>query len=268
MEKLTASQRLKAGKWLKDECVFIQEKKDHKIPLDPTEKEILARFENQDPDNLSELERDLMNQCNAEENYEIARLYEAIDDDGDPNIELAVEFYKKAAEQDHTDAQYELATMYESGRCVSKDQGEALKWYKKAANRGHMDAHNALIILRESQESFDNKIIAQKSQESFEPLDEEFDLARQRKKEEEERLNNSDGIEELKVIEDKSLTEENMSFWGSDDEKGLGKNEKRYRIRIKEDQNGARVFIDYPNGKLNNTETAKSILKIIYEHLR
>ena len=90
----------------------------------------------------------------------------------------------------------------------------------------------------------------------------------QRKKEEEERLNNSDGIEELKVIEDKSLTEEIMSFWGSDDEKGLGKNEKRYRIRIKEDQNGARVFIDYPNGKLNNTETAKSILKIIYEHLR
>ena len=90
----------------------------------------------------------------------------------------------------------------------------------------------------------------------------------QRKKEEEERLNNSNGIDELKVIEDKSLTEEIMSFWGSDDEKGLGKNEKRYRIRIKEDQNGARVFIDYPNGKLNNTETAKSILKIIYEHLR
>ena len=90
----------------------------------------------------------------------------------------------------------------------------------------------------------------------------------QRKKEEEERLNNSNGIDELKVIEDKSLTEEIMSFWGSDDEKGLGKNEKRYRIRIKEDQNGARVFIDYPNGKLNNTKTAKSILKIIYEHLR
>ena len=90
----------------------------------------------------------------------------------------------------------------------------------------------------------------------------------QRKKEEEESLNNSDGTEKLEVVEDKSLTEEIMSFWGSDEEKGLGKNEKRYRIRIKEDQDGARVFIDYPNGKLNNTMTAKSILNIIFEHLR
>ena len=88
-----------------------------------------------------------------------------------------------------------------------------------------------------------------------------------RKKEEEERINNMEE-EGVEVIEDKSLTEEIMSFWGSDDEKGVGKNEKRYRIRIKEDQSGARVFIDYPNGKLNNTKTAKSILNIIYEHLR
>jgi outer membrane protein assembly factor BamC len=89
-----------------------------------------------------------------------------------------------------------------------------------------------------------------------------------RKREEEERLNNSDESKEVKIVEDKSLTEEIMSFWGSDKEEGLGKNEKRYRIRIKEDQNGVRVFMDYPNGKLNNTKTAKSILNIIYEHLR
>jgi len=88
----------------------------------------------------------------------------------------------------------------------------------------------------------------------------------QRKKEEEENLKNSN--EKVEIIEDKSLTEEIMSFWGSDDEQGLGKNEKRYRIRITEEQNGTRVFMDYPNGKLNNTKTAKSILNIIYEHLR
>tara|TARA_B110000003_G_scaffold11518_2_gene11625 strand:+ start:12887 stop:14239 length:1353 start_codon:yes stop_codon:yes gene_type:complete len=86
-----------------------------------------------------------------------------------------------------------------------------------------------------------------------------------RRKEDEENLNNSG---EVKVIEDKSLTEEIMSLWGAGDEKGLGKNEKRYRIRIKKDQNGSRVFMDYPNGKINNTKTAKSILNIIYEHLR
>ena len=94
------------------------------------------------------------------------------------------------------------------------------------------------------------------------------DEEEQRKREEEERLNNSDESKEVKIVEDKSLTEEIMSFWGSDKEEGLGKNEKRYRIRIKEDQNGVRVFMDYPNGKLNNTKTAKSILNIIYEHLR
>ncbi len=90
----------------------------------------------------------------------------------------------------------------------------------------------------------------------------------QRKQEEEERINNAVDSKETEVVEDKSLTEEIMSLWGSDDEDGLGKNEKRYRIRIKEDNQGARVFMDYPNGKLNNTRTAKSILKIIYEHLR
>jgi len=90
----------------------------------------------------------------------------------------------------------------------------------------------------------------------------------QRIKEEEEALNNLDETEKTEVIEDKSLTEKITSLWGSDDEKGLGKNERRYRVRIKEDQDGARVFMDYPNGKLNNTKTAKSILNIIYEHLR
>ena len=30
----------------------------------------------------------------------------------------------------------------------------------------------------------------------------------------------------------------------------------------------AQSLYDYPNGKLNNTMTAKSILNIIYEHLR
>ena len=90
----------------------------------------------------------------------------------------------------------------------------------------------------------------------------------QRIKEEEERLNNLGVTEETEVIEDKSLTEKIKSLWGTDDEKGLSKNEKRYRIRIKEDKDGARVYMDYPNGKLNNTKTAKSILNIIYEHLR
>jgi len=56
--------------------------------------------------------------------------------------------------------------------------------------------------------------------------------------------------------------------WGSDDEKILSKNERRYRIRILPLENGAKVYIDYPDGRINNSSEAQKILKIMYEHLK
>jgi len=56
--------------------------------------------------------------------------------------------------------------------------------------------------------------------------------------------------------------------WGADDEKSLAKDERRYRIRIVPLENGAKVYIDYPDGKVNKTSDAQKILKIIYEHLK
>jgi outer membrane protein assembly factor BamC len=52
------------------------------------------------------------------------------------------------------------------------------------------------------------------------------------------------------------------------DEGGLSKDERRYRIRILPREKGAKVYIDYPDESVNNTNGAQIILKIIYEHLK
>jgi len=45
----------------------------------------------------------------------------------------AVKWYRKAAEQDHALAQYNLGACYAFGQGVAKDCVEAVKWYRKAA---------------------------------------------------------------------------------------------------------------------------------------
>ena len=52
----------------------------------------------------------------------------------------AVKWYRKAAEQGHTQAQFYLGNMYDKGRGVSEDKAEALNWWRKAAEQGHEDA--------------------------------------------------------------------------------------------------------------------------------
>ncbi len=56
--------------------------------------------------------------------------------------------------------------------------------------------------------------------------------------------------------------------WGSEEEKTLSKDERRFRVRILPLENGAKVYIDYPDGSMNNSSEAQKILKIIYEHLK
>jgi hypothetical protein len=60
------------------------------------------------------------------------------------DYEEAVKWYRKAANKDHTQAQYNLAQMYRRGQGVLKDDKEATKWYKKAANKGHVGAKDVL----------------------------------------------------------------------------------------------------------------------------
>jgi TPR repeat protein len=52
----------------------------------------------------------------------------------------AVDWYRKAAEQGHSDGQLGLARMYSNGWGVPKEEAEALKWYRKAAENGNLHA--------------------------------------------------------------------------------------------------------------------------------
>ena len=52
----------------------------------------------------------------------------------------AFKCFKKAAEQGHVKAQFELAKCYDIGFGVMSDMQQALFWYRKAAEKGHTDA--------------------------------------------------------------------------------------------------------------------------------
>lgn len=65
--------------------------------------------------------------------------------------EEAFKWYRKAAEQGHPEAQYELGLWYDGlgGSGVEEDEAEAVKWYRKAAEQGHDLARNALSVCYE-----------------------------------------------------------------------------------------------------------------------
>ena len=49
----------------------------------------------------------------------------------------AVKWYRKAAEQNYAEAQYNLGVCYTNGQGVAKDAVEAVKWFRKAAEQNH-----------------------------------------------------------------------------------------------------------------------------------
>ena len=49
----------------------------------------------------------------------------------------AIKWYRKAAEQGHVEAQYNLGNMYFRGETVKQDRLEAIKWYKKVAEQNN-----------------------------------------------------------------------------------------------------------------------------------
>jgi TPR repeat protein len=60
------------------------------------------------------------------------------------NPEHAAMWYRMAAEQGDSDAQYRLGDLYERGDGVELDIGQALKFYQMAADHGNTDALDAL----------------------------------------------------------------------------------------------------------------------------
>ena len=56
----------------------------------------------------------------------------------------AVEWYRKGAEQGHSNSQYMLGYCYDKGKGVTQDHSEAVKWYRMAAEQGNSHAKKML----------------------------------------------------------------------------------------------------------------------------
>lgn len=63
----------------------------------------------------------------------------------------AVEYFQKAAEKDHVDAQYQLACAYCYGDGVRKNEEMCIEWLKKAASKSHKEATELLREILEKQ---------------------------------------------------------------------------------------------------------------------
>jgi len=61
----------------------------------------------------------------------------------------AVYWYRKAAEQGHADAQFNLGIFYREGIIVNQSHEQAAYWYRKAAEQGHADAQFRLGFVYE-----------------------------------------------------------------------------------------------------------------------
>ncbi len=57
-----------------------------------------------------------------------------------------MKWYRKAAEQNYAEAQYNLGVCYANGEGVTKDDVEAVKWYRKAAEQNYAEAQYILGV--------------------------------------------------------------------------------------------------------------------------
>ena len=91
----------------------------------------------------------LANNGDVEAMDTLGAAYEDGEDDEDfgilgieKDLEEAVKWYRKAAEQGYARAQYNLGHCYEYGKGVEKNEIETVKWYRKAAEQGYAVAQN------------------------------------------------------------------------------------------------------------------------------
>ncbi|MFN7140304.1 MAG: tetratricopeptide repeat protein [Limisphaerales bacterium] len=57
------------------------------------------------------------------------------------HYQLAAEWYLKAAEQNHAQAQLNLGIMHAQGQGIPRDISKAVAWFRKAADQGEAGAH-------------------------------------------------------------------------------------------------------------------------------
>ncbi len=75
----------------------------------------------------------------ANSQYSLGESYEELLD-----YKKAIEWYTKAAEQGHRQAQYNLGLIYKEGKGVEQNFGKATKWFSAAARQGDLNAKEQL----------------------------------------------------------------------------------------------------------------------------
>ncbi len=58
-----------------------------------------------------------------------------------------MKWYRRAAEQGHAQAQYNLGLMYANGQGVPQDEQEAVKWFRLGAEQGYAIAQYTLGLM-------------------------------------------------------------------------------------------------------------------------
>ncbi|MDN5054876.1 tetratricopeptide repeat protein [Aliarcobacter butzleri] len=80
------------------------------------------------------------NQNNSNAQFNLATMYshgEGVEKD----YQKAIQWYEESANQNNSNAQCNLATMYRNGEGVAKDIQKAIQWYEKSANQGNPYAY-------------------------------------------------------------------------------------------------------------------------------
>lgn len=95
-------------------------------------------------------DRGIRNPSTASGYYEMG-MYCKAGDGYHTYLKDAAGYFRKAAEKDHVQAQYQLALAYYTGAGVKKDETESIRWLEKAAAKSHKEAGELLSELREKQ---------------------------------------------------------------------------------------------------------------------
>ena len=69
--------------------------------------------------------------------------------DGEPNVQTAMEWYRKALKHGHGRAMFNLAAIYEKGDVVPRDMDKAIRLFIEAEKKGNENARERLLKLQE-----------------------------------------------------------------------------------------------------------------------
>lgn len=130
---------------------FVQKKQENTEPVHKTSEEPVINIDEYDDDYLENLSlKELLDLEHKTHNAKIQNYIGLFYDDTKygpdvpVDLEKAVKWYQKAAEQGFARAQCNLAYMYKNGEGIEKNYVKAVEWYRKAADQGYARAQNNL----------------------------------------------------------------------------------------------------------------------------